>query len=93
MKPLIFCHFLVLFLMNSFSGVNAQGNLLNDESMAEKARKRMYPGGADEEDLKVRDALPYPIRKVDPRAIQKQVFKNLGKAKAENEEGADQQGQ
>jgi hypothetical protein len=43
----------------------------------EKVRKRLYPGGRDEEDLKVLAALPESLRKTDERAIQKEVYKTL----------------
>jgi hypothetical protein len=39
--------------------------------------KRTYPGGADEEDLKVQPRLPEASLKTDARSIQKEVFKSL----------------
>lgn len=43
----------------------------------EKARKRLYMGGRDEEDLKVLAVLPEAIRKTDQRVIQNEVHKAL----------------
>ena len=39
--------------------------------------KRTYPGGADEEDLKVQTALPEAALRTDARGIQKEVYKTL----------------
>lgn len=39
--------------------------------------KRTYPGGADEEDLKVQTTLPEASLKTDARGIQKEVYKAL----------------
>jgi hypothetical protein len=50
---------------------------LTPMSEIEKVRKRLYPGGRDEEDLKVLAALPEATRKTDERAIQKEVYKGL----------------
>lgn len=41
------------------------------------AAKRTYPGGQDEEDLKVMAAIPEAALKTDARGIQKEVFKAL----------------
>lgn len=46
-------------------------------SEIENVRKRLYPGGRDEEDLKVLAALPEAIRKTDERVLQKDVYKNV----------------
>ena len=43
----------------------------------EKARKRLYPGGRDEEEIKVLVALPEYSRKTDDKSIQKEIYKNL----------------
>lgn len=37
-----------------------------DEEVATRAKRRAYPGGADEGELKVQDPLPVPTRKVSP---------------------------
>lgn len=39
--------------------------------------KRLYPGGVDEEDLKVQAAIPDAVVRTDARGIQKEVFKSL----------------
>lgn len=39
--------------------------------------KRTYPGGADEEDLKVLTSLPEAVVRTDARGIQKEVYKAL----------------
>lgn len=39
--------------------------------------KRTYPGGADEEDLRVLPALPEAALKADARAVQREVYKAL----------------
>lgn len=39
--------------------------------------KRTYPGGADEEDLRVLPALPEAAMKSDARSVQREVYKAL----------------
>lgn len=39
--------------------------------------KRAYPGGADEEDLRVQPTLPEAALKTDTRSVQREVFKSL----------------
>ena len=39
--------------------------------------KRSYPGGADEEDLRVQTSLPEAGLKTDARSVQREVFKSL----------------
>lgn len=46
-------------------------------SLPSAATKRTYPGGADEEDLKVLASLPEAAVRTDARSIQKEVFKTL----------------
>jgi hypothetical protein len=41
------------------------------------AAKRTYPGGADEDDLKVQNSLPEAALRTDARGIQKEVYKTL----------------
>ncbi len=53
----------------------------------ERARKRLYPGGRDEEDLKVLASLPEAPRKTDTRSIQKEVYKNLFDQDLKDDEG------
>lgn len=69
--------FLILVLLSL--GWNQQsvaqdgsGEASFDESreaeVAQKAKKRLYPGGRDEEDLKVQGQLVTPSRKLAPQA-------------------------
>lgn len=46
-------------------------------ALPSSSAKRTYPGGADEEDLKVQSALPEAALRTDARGIQKEVFKTL----------------
>lgn len=39
-----------------------------EAEIATKAKKRLYPGGRDEEDLKVQPQLATPVRKLAPQA-------------------------
>lgn len=39
-----------------------------EQEVAQKAKKRLYPGGRDEEDLKVQSQLTTPVRKLSPQA-------------------------
>jgi hypothetical protein len=41
------------------------------------AKKRNYPGGSDEEDLKVQSSLADAQVKTDSRSLQREVFKSL----------------
>jgi hypothetical protein len=43
---------------------------------SELAQKRAYPGGLDEEDLKVQEQLPEAVRKIDRRSVTNQIFKD-----------------
>ena len=43
----------------------------------EKAAKRLYPGGRDEEDLKVLSQVPEPGLKVDRQTVQGSVMKSM----------------
>lgn len=43
----------------------------------ERARKRLYPGGRDEEDIKVYEAAVMAERKLNRRLIEKDVYKQL----------------
>lgn len=50
--------------------------------------KRLYPGGGDEEDLKVLSALPEAISHTDARSIQKEVYKGLYNQELKEESNA-----
>ena len=47
------------------------------QAFSERARTRSYPGGLDEEDLKVQEALPSPVLKVNEKSIHEQVYERL----------------
>ncbi|MGZ3769755.1 MAG: hypothetical protein ACXVCP_07960 [Bdellovibrio sp.] len=69
---------LVFFLLSSVVALKAwsQGDAAQDVQIDEakeaeislKAKKRLYPGGRDEEDLKVQSQIANPTRKVSPQA-------------------------
>lgn len=46
----------------------AQYDEAKDAEISMKARKRLYPGGRDEEDLKIQAQLATPTRKLAPQA-------------------------
>nr|WP_295903381.1 hypothetical protein [uncultured Bdellovibrio sp.] len=70
--------FLVLFLLSSGVIFKAhaqeeateapQYDEAHEAEIAQKAKKRLYPGGRDEEDLKVQSQVSTPVRKVAPQA-------------------------
>lgn len=67
--------FLCLLLLSSV-GVHAsaqdhaepQYDEAREAEVAQKAKKRLYPGGRDEEELKVQAQLVTPARKLAPQA-------------------------
>jgi hypothetical protein len=46
-------------------------------SLPQTAKKRAYPGAADEEDLRVQTELPEAVAKSDARSIQREIYKQL----------------
>lgn len=71
--------FLVFFLLSSVVALNAwsqeggsvaesQYDEAHEAEIAQKAKKRLYPGGRDEEDLKVQSQVSTPTRKLAPQA-------------------------
>ncbi|WP_415062706.1 hypothetical protein [Bdellovibrio sp.] len=70
--------FFVLFLLTSSFSFQAGAqeeateqpkyDEARDAEIAQKAKKRLYPGGRDEEELKVQSQLSTPARKVAPQA-------------------------
>ncbi len=69
--------FLVSVLMTSFFAAKAHAEevmagAVRDESkeaeLAQRAKKRLYPGGRDEGDLKVQAQVTNPTRKLAPQA-------------------------
>jgi len=76
MKSLISLFILVLSCATVFAVENSEFQPV-DDSFADRARKRLYPGGVDHDDLKVQEQLPQALKKVDPKSVQKQVRKSL----------------
>lgn len=68
--------FLILLCLVSFTPSMAEDG--------DRARRRAYAGGADEEDLKVQDGLALATRKIDAKTIQQQVFKSLYSKEADS---------
>lgn len=71
--------FLVFSLLLSMTAVNAwsqdrelaeepQYDEAREAEIAQRAKKRLYPGGRDEEDLKVQSQVSTPSRKLAPQA-------------------------
>lgn len=69
--------FLVFSLLSAGMGFRAWSQETVDEpqydeareaEIAQKAKKRLYPGGRDEEDLKVQSQITTPVRKLAPQA-------------------------
>lgn len=57
-------------------------------TLPSSAAKRTYPGGSDEEDLKVLASLPEAAVRTDARSIQKEVFKTLYNQELKDESSA-----
>ncbi len=59
--------------------INRAVDQLSEKEMAlqEKARKRLYPGGRDEEDLIVHPQAIIARRKLNRREVEKEVYKQL----------------
>ncbi|WII71345.1 hypothetical protein QJS83_12815 [Bdellovibrio sp. 22V] len=70
----VFFVFILLFSVSGFkalaqeSAANPQYDEAKEAEIAQKAKKRLYPGGRDEEDLKVQAQVTTPVRKVAPQA-------------------------
>lgn len=69
--------FLVLFLLSLTVGVKVsaqqqaeapQYDENKEAEIAQRAKKRIYAGGRDEEDLKVQSQISTPVRKLAPQA-------------------------
>jgi hypothetical protein len=58
-----------------------------DDAVSTVSQKRAYPGGRDEEELKVQESLPTPTTLADRRSIEQKVLKNYFK-KADEEAGS-----
>ena len=86
MKQLLLTGLFLFSLVTSASELVAPMTPLNE---IERVRKRLYPGGRDEEDLKVLAALPESIRQTDERAIQQEVHKALFNQELQLDEAED----
>jgi hypothetical protein len=65
--------FSMLFILSGFFILNAQAHAADHPLMTSeelevqaRARKKIYPGGRDEEPLKVQEQLPQAVRKMGP---------------------------
>lgn len=68
---------LIVFFL-SLSGFANENEIDRDPSaLVTPPVKRLYPGGADEEDLKVQPAISDVSVRTDARGIQKEVYKSL----------------
>lgn len=67
----------ILCLFSLVASASEISSPLTSTEEIERARKRQYPGGRDEEELKVLVALPEFSRKTDDKTIQKEIYKNL----------------
>lgn len=81
-QPLIL---IVFILIASISGPFALAQeSLSEAQYNEKAKKRLYPGGRDEEDLKVMDAVPEPLVKYYKSTVQSDVLRSMTSSSSEN---------
>lgn len=89
---------LFLFLVPSIGQaevLNRNADQLSEKEMVlqEKARKRLYPGGRDEEDLIVHPQAIVAQRKLNRREVEKEVYKQLFneelKGSSESDTGAE----
>ena len=78
-KMVFFLTFLVSF--SSMAAVVAQED---DKAQAEMARTRTYPGGVDEEDLKVRETIVDPNVSIYKSTVDKEIIEELQKEKADS---------
>ncbi|MCB0385878.1 MAG: hypothetical protein KDD43_10840 [Bdellovibrionales bacterium] len=66
----------ILALVLMFTGFSALGeSIVEVDEVRDRARNRLYPGGVDEEDLKIQARLTSPTKKVHASAIQAEVLK------------------
>ena len=69
----------LIFVLISLFIVSAIGAQTMNPDVAAKARKKNFPGGGDEDDLKVQESLPNPLLKVNKPEVQKEVFEAIKK--------------
>lgn len=70
MKITLFFHIIfVIFMSFGAWGQQEAGSLVTAEELQiqQRARKKLYPGGKDEENLKVQAQLIQPVRKMSPQ--------------------------
>lgn len=65
-KAFVLLALLVGFTATAEEARSPQAENDRDEEVAVRAKRRLYPGGPDESDLRVQDPLPVPVRKVAP---------------------------
>ena len=63
----------IFFLFISFSSI-VIGENLSEEELRMKVKNRQYPGGADEEDLKVQVSLVSPERTINIKKVQSEIL-------------------
>ena len=77
---------LAVFFLVPLLGLSVESLAADDEaSIQEKALKRQYPGGRDEEDLKVFSQVPEPTKKVYKQTVQNEVMKSMSGQSSEAE--------
>ena len=88
MKSLVFI--LALALVSAPAISQEQEELSSDElSLQDKANKRLYPGGPDEEKLKVLDGVSSATANLNSYQIEREVYQSLfneASQKSEDEE-------
>lgn len=81
MKTFLFIHFILVLMAVGAPGFSwAQDRELaatkydsaREEEIAQRAKKKIYPGGKDESELKVQPALIKPTRKITPTVDESQ---------------------
>ena len=72
----IFIIVLLNFAVSFAFALDVPASNLSEEVSA-KARKREYPGGGDEEDIKVQENLVNPLLMINKQSVQKEVYKKV----------------
>ena len=70
---------ILLLLFSTLASAEIMQNQPSDVS--ERARQRSYVGGVDEDDLKVQDPLPVPLKKMSEKVIKKKAYEKFLKSK------------
>lgn len=66
-----------LSLASAWAEDEGASEVERDPAATINSSKRTYPGGADEEDLRIQAQLPEAALKTDARSIQKDVYRNM----------------